>query len=330
MLFQNSLRCSFIFAVILSTGRVIRVNLLGFPFLSKKLFDKNHCPLPTKSPILRFTILRKLIFEHLLQKAIKTMNKINLLLSLLLAFSLWTCDNDDDKSDTGGELTLNFRGLFDQNKLKMFNADYAYEDNMKLRLQLFQFYISDVALMKTDDPKGDSIQLIDVELVSFKNIQSDDAAQKGISFTLKNIPPGTYKGIKLGLGVSADLNAVGPSSYTPPHPLDDNYWSWAKGYVFTKIEGNADLDNSGKFANKITFHIGENEFFRKKVFLKDIVITDKGSSNLALDVDLHRVLAQSSANYLDFRKVTQDHTVDKTIAKFIADNLGEAIKVHQE
>lgn len=258
------------------------------------------------------------------------MNKINLLLSFLLAFSLWTCDNDDDKSDISGELTLNFRGLYEQNKLKMFNADYAYADNMKLRLQLFQFYISDVALMKTDDPKGDSLQLIDVELVSFKNIQSDDAAQKGISFTIKNIPPGTYKGIKLGLGVSADLNAVGPSSYTPPHPLDDNYWSWAKGYVFTKIEGNADLDNSGKFATKITFHVGENEFFRKKVFLKDIVIKDKGSSNLALDVDLHRVLAQSSSNYLDFRKVTQDHTVDKAIAKFIADNLGEALKVHQE
>lgn len=264
------------------------------------------------------------------QKATTTMNKFSALLYLFLAFSLWTCDNDDDKDDAGGELTLNFRGLFDQNKLKMFNADYAYEDNMKLRFQLFQFYISDVALMKTDDPKGDSIQLIDVELVSFKNIQSDDAAQKGITFTLKNIPSGTYKGIKLGLGVSADLNAVGPSSYTPPHPLDDNYWSWAKGYVFTKVEGNADLDNSGKFATKITFHVGENEFFRKKVFLKDIVIKDKNSSNLTLDVDLHRVLAQSSTNYLDFRKVTQDHTVDKAIAKFIADNLGEALKVHQE
>jgi hypothetical protein len=258
------------------------------------------------------------------------MYKFHALFYLLLAFSLWTCDKEDKNSDTGGELTLNFRGLYEQDKLKMFNADYAYADNMKLRFQLFQFYISDVALLKTDDPKGDSLQLIDIELVSFKNIQTDDAAQKGISFTLKNIPPGTYKGIKLGLGVSADLNAVGPSSYTPPHPLDDNYWSWAKGYVFTKIEANADLDNSGKYATKITFHVGENEFFRKKVFLKDIVIKDKSSSNLSLDVDLHRVLAQSSSNYLDFRKVTQDHTVDKAIAKFIADNLGEALKVHQE
>jgi hypothetical protein len=265
-----------------------------------------------------------------IKKAFITMNRIKFLLSLLLAFSLLTCGKDDNNNDTGGELTLNFRGLFDQNKLKMFNADYPYEDNMKLRLQLFQFYISDVALLKTDDPKGDSLQLIDVELVSFKNIQSDDAAQKGISFTIKNIPPGTYKGLKLGLGVSADLNALGPSSYAPPHPLDDNYWSWAKGYVFTKIEGNADLDNSGKFATKLTFHVGENEFFRKKVFLTDIVIKDKSSSNLTVDVDLHRVLAKSASDYLDFRKVTQDHTIDKSIAKFLADNLQEALKIQEK
>ena len=258
------------------------------------------------------------------------MNRINFLLTLLLTFSLLTCDKNENINDTGGELTLNFRGFFDQNKLKMFNADYPYEDNMKLRLQLFQFYISDVALLKTDDPKGDSLQLIDVELVSFKNIQSDDAAQKGISFSLKNIPPGTYKGLKLGLGVSADLNAVGPSSYTPPHPLDDNYWSWAKGYVFTKIEGNADLDNSGKFATKLTFHVGENEFFRKKVFLTDIVIKDKSSNNFTLDVDFHRVLAKSASDYLDFRKVTQDHTIDKSITKFLADNLQEALKIQEK
>lgn len=169
-----------------------------------------------------------------------------------------------------------------------------------------------------------------MELVSFKNIQSDAVAQKGITFTLKNIPPGTYKGLKLGLGVSADLNAVGPSSYTPPHPLDDNYWSWAKGYVFTKIEGNADLDNSGKFATKLTFHVGENEFYREKVFLTDIVIKDKNSSNLTLDVDLHRVLAKSTSDYLDFRKVTQDHTIDKSITKFLADNLQEALKVQEQ
>lgn len=258
------------------------------------------------------------------------MNKINFLLSLLLSFNLLTCDKDDNNNDTGGEFTLNFRGFFDQDKLKMFTANYPYEDNMKLRLQLFQFYISDVALLKTDDPEGDELQLIDVELVSFKNIQSDAAAQKGISFTIKNIPPGTYKGIKLGLGVSSDLNAVGPSSYTPPHPLDDNYWSWAKGYVFTKIEGNADLDNSEKFTTKLTFHVGENEFFREKVFLSDIVIKDKTNSNLTLDVDLHRVLAKSGSDYLDFRKVTQDHTIDKSITKFLADNLQEALKMHQQ
>lgn len=87
------------------------------------------------------------------------MNRVHFFFILLLACSLLTCDKDENVNDTGSEFTLNFRGFFDQNKLKMFNADYPYEDNMKLRLQLFQFYISDVALLKTDDPKGDKLQL---------------------------------------------------------------------------------------------------------------------------------------------------------------------------
>lgn len=257
------------------------------------------------------------------------MNKILFLSVLVLSFGLFTCDKENNQSNDG-QLTLSFKGHFDDDNLKMFTADYPYEDNMKLRFQLFQFYISDVALLKTDNANGDSLQLIDVELVSFKNIQSDAAADKGVTFTLKDIPPGTYKGIKFGLGVSADLNAVGPSSYTPPHPLDDNYWSWAKGYVFTKIEGNADLDNSGKFATKLTFHCGENEFYRKKILFTDIEINAKNNTNLDLSVDLRRVLAKSAAEYLDFRKVTQDHTTDRSIAKFIADNLQEAVKVQNE
>lgn len=259
-----------------------------------------------------------------------SMQKLIILCCLLLSIGLFTCDKDTETSDSGGELTLNFKGLFDKSALKMFNANYPYESDMDLRFQLFQFYISDVSLLKTTNPSGDSTKLIDVELVSFKNIQSDDAAQKGISFTIKNIPPGTYKGIKIGLGVSADLNAFGPSKYAPPHPLDDNYWSWATGYVFTKIEGNADLDKSGKFATKLTFHVGLNDFYRQKVLWENIEIKDKSNTPLSLDVDLHRILVAAPGSYLDFRKVTQDHTIDRSIARFISDNLVQALTIHNE
>jgi hypothetical protein len=257
------------------------------------------------------------------------MRYFSFLMTLVLALGLWTCEKDDNKNDTA-ELILSFHGQFNSNTLKMFSAEYPYLGDSKLRFQLFQFYISDVALLKTDNPQGDSVQLLDIALVSFKNIQTEDAAQKGVRFTIKNIPPGRYKGIKFGLGVSADLNAVGPSAYTPPHPLDDNYWSWAKGYVFSKIEGNADLDKSGKFATKLTFHIGENEFYRKKLLLKDLEIKAKSTNTFSLDVDLYRVLAESTSNYLDFRKVTQDHTSDRVVAQFISDNLQQAIVLGKE
>jgi hypothetical protein len=240
---------------------------------------------------------------------------------LLLVFAISACTYE--KGDAGqANLNLRFKGFYDGSNLKMFTGTYPYYwDGIKLRFQLFQFYISDVTLLGEN---GDSTKLLDIALVSFKNVQDDAAAQKGITFEVKDIPPGKYRGIKMGLGVSADLNAMGPSNYQPPHPLDDNYWSWAKGYVFTKIEGNVDADNKGTFPFKLTLHIGEDPFYRQKTILSPFEIKP-GANDLNLGVDLYQVMKGNSGILLPLRSGYQNHTTDLVYAKFISDNLPAAI-----
>lgn len=209
----------------------------------------------------------------------------------------------------------------------MFNQQYAYPANTKVRFQNFQFYLSDVTLLKEAREDAAGVNLSEVLLYDFREVQTSEAAAKGIAQVLKNVPPGQYKGLRVGIGVSPKLNATSPNSYTPPHPLDDNYWSWALGYVFFKIEGNADVKGDGKFSEKLTFHVGGNDFYRTKTFFQDINIAE-GTNRLELSVDLYKVLtANNDTEFVDFRKVTQDHTNDKQLAAFLANNLMQALEL---
>jgi hypothetical protein len=247
---------------------------------------------------------------------------------LLLLFSACTRD-DDTVSGERINLDLYFKGLYGDAPLLMYAREYPYEAGMQLRFQAFQFYISDFALLRKTASGTDTVRILDVALVSFENIQDPAKAAEGVRIAVQGVPAGNYVGAHMGIGVSPRLNATGPGDYKPPHPLDGNYWSWAKGYVFTKIEGNADIKGDGKFAEKLTFHIGENPYYRQKAFQGTIEIGE-AANQLQFDVDLRRVLVAEPGKFLDFRVVTADHTTNKDIARFIADNLQAAVEMREK
>lgn len=249
-----------------------------------------------------------------------------LLLSMLFVFFSTCTREENGVADEKTNLTLQFKGFFGNNPLLMYAKEYPYEASMQVRFQLFQFYISDFSLLRQTATGTDTLKVMDVALVSFEQIQDATKAAEGIKIEIKGVPAGKYTGAYFGLGVSPRLNGTSPGDYKPPHPLDGNYWSWAKGYVFTKVEGNADIKGDGKFSEKLTFHIGENTYYRKKAFQGNFEIGESGSQ-LEFDVNLRRVLVAPTGNFLDFRVVTADHTTNKDIARFIADNLPAAIEM---
>jgi hypothetical protein len=252
------------------------------------------------------------------------MRTIPLLLFAFLFLSSFSCE-EKTNTESKVDLELNFKGNFGAEPLLMYDRAYAYQGGMDLKFQLFQFYISDVKLLKDTKSQADGVDLVDIELVSFADIQSTDKAAEGVRINVLDVPAGIYNGIQFGLGVAADLNATQPGDYAPPHPLDNHFWSWARGYVFTKIEGNADLDGDGIFEEKLTFHIGENDYFRTLTIEQTIEV--KEGAKLAFTVDLEKILVDEQGEFLDFSKVSQDHTNNAAIARFIADNLAKSIEL---
>ena len=166
--------------------------------------------------------------------------------------------------------------------------------------------------------------LLDVELVTFKDVQTLEQANEGVSFLIEQIPVGDYQGIRLVIGLTPELNATQPSDYVAGDPLSDHYWSWALGYVFTKIEGNADLNGDGNFDEKLTYHIGHNDLAREKTFSGDITLEQGRTADIFFEVDALDVIRNQST-FIDFRITPQDHTNDMDLARFISDNLFNAL-----
>jgi len=251
-------------------------------------------------------------------------------LLLLVVWMTLGCSTNDpgegtDTSETV-DLTLHFNGVFGDQALRMYEGTYDYPGDVDLRLQLFQFYVSDIGLLTTRNGLVDTTFISDIDLVSFKDIITQEDADRGISITMSDVPAGTYDGLVMGIGVAPEYNATQPGDYTPPHPLDDHYWSWARGYVFAKVEGNADLDGDGTFEEKLTFHLGENDFYRP-VVLKETLVIGPSHQDLNFEVDLERMLSDGQGNYVDFRQVTQDHTNDLSLVEFMMDNLVNALSM---
>ncbi len=251
------------------------------------------------------------------------------LLSFLM-LGLFSCVNDStsDGDDLVGNVNVNFKSSFKGQPLLMYENAYNYEAGMDLRFQLFQFYISHLTLIsEMEDTISGGEELVDIALISFKDITSQPAANEGIILQVDNIPAGKYKGIKVGIGVADDFNGTQPGDYSAGHPLSDNYWTAAKGYIFSKIEGNADLNRDGAFTEKLTFHIGASELYKEKVFIEDFEVKPGTPLSLDFNIDLNNILVKNSGDFLDFRQVTQDHTNNLEIARFISENLGNSLSL---
>ncbi|WP_018969015.1 MbnP family protein [Rubritalea marina] len=68
-----------------------------------------------------------------------------------------------------------------------------------------------------------------------------DHSKRRSSFTLKDVPSGQYKGLRMKLGLPKKQNHGDPAQYDANHPLNPNlnqlHWNWQGGYIFLALEG---------------------------------------------------------------------------------------------
>ncbi len=243
------------------------------------------------------------------------MKKLGILLSaIVIALVAFSCKPDPISEDVG-EIKLNFKANFDGQTFMTFQ-EYPLMGDLNARMSEFSFYISDVSLLEEEG--DDEISLLDVEHIDLSfNTGEEDQAEEGVSKTIQNVSVGKYKGLKIGLGVSADLNRTTPtdSDYGSGHPLalETNYWPGWSSYIFMKLTGFVDFDNDADFSNTegIAYHTGSDDGYREVLIAQPIELALNESKTLSLEIDIKDLLVKANGELsFDLEETPNTHSLD--------------------
>lgn len=177
------------------------------------------------------------------------------LLLLLLAVPACKDDAAIDETPVGfGEVEFEFENRAGDVTLEL-GKDYTNAAGESLRFSTFDYYISNIVLIKDD-----GTQYVVPRDQSYFLLKHDDPDSRELK--LENVPAGDYTGLQFVIGVDS-AKSVSPIAertgvLDPAGAASGMYWSWNSGYIFVKVEGTspvAPLD-PGSGQNIFQYHTG--------------------------------------------------------------------------
>lgn len=198
---------------------------------------------------------------------------------------------------------------------------YTSPEGRDYRVDFFRMYVSEISLIKED---GSEVLLSEVNLFDIAN--GGPAKRLKHGFTAYNVyqevEPGSYKGIKFGIGIPDWLN-TDPATYAVDHPLsigNQMYWSWRAGYRFISIEGKVDSTQAMDgvaLGQSFGYHIGKdsvnspNEIYQELVFDSPddaFTVTENEEAHIEFDIDVNQIFF-STADPIDLVNDAVSHSV---------------------
>lgn len=230
-------------------------------------------------------------------------------------------DKDEDNEDTTPVITTGTVKL--QFGAEWQGAPYATPgvvlDNFgnQLRIDKFTSYLSTLALIKED---GTEHLLKDYSLIDFLETPT-------VQFT---VPKGNYTGIKFLVGVPADINTnTDPAQYPSSHVLSvagsqGMFWTWASGYIFTKLEGKADTTATDQpLLHPFSYHTGNDHYSKWVTLSKHIDVQPNGQYSLDITADMNLIFSPADGIAIDLSDVSGFHSPGPSMAAFVT-NLSNA------
>ena len=217
---------------------------------------------------------------------------------------------------TTGNLKVEFHNMVDAEALEL-GKSYTNPNAETYSVSKFNYFISNIVLTKNDNST--------IKIKNFYQIikQSDNTSW---TFTLNDIPNGSYKSIKVMMGVDSARNRSGAQTGALDVG-DDMYWGWNQGYIFLKLEGTAPTSTLSN--NGIEYHMGGyggvNKTQREYVInfvAEEAVVSGTTTPTLSLQVNVNELF--KSPTVISFA-TDPSVVVPGTKAKMIADNYADMI-----
>lgn len=214
-------------------------------------------------------------------------------LLLLLPFFALACLDDDDFLGPLPEspLTVAYRGVYGGQELAIQRTAYAYPTGDSLKVLLFQYYVSDLELLPAGG--GAAVRLADIDLIRWRGAQEPATQERTY-----RVPPGAYRGLRFGLGVQPELNALDPNNFAADDVLNENeFWGPQTRYVFAKIEANAMLEEDGRYDTGLSYHLGSDSLYRSITLEQPFTVGDGGTDRLTIVADLLAALSGNGQTF---------------------------------
>ncbi|MFK7031751.1 MbnP family protein [Flavobacterium oreochromis] len=233
-------------------------------------------------------------------------------LPLISSLFFLSCSKDDDQkilqpTVLSNNLTLVFENSFKNTPIILGEPTSATVttntsvNNQKHLLKEVKYIVSNIRLIAED---GTEVPY-NVTNLDLGATIIDQAKPETLNYVLLNIPYGTYKQIKFGLGVTSDLNKVdqtkAPKFFANAgENKTQMMWEWGAGYRFVKIEGYYGDENK-----ELSIHTGSTQ-------KKD------SNGNLVQGVDAYRDITLRFPNQAVVGKTAAKITINADFDKLLS------------
>ena len=189
-----------------------------------------------------------------MNKTYKTQNFLLALCAIIFTFSSCNDKKDPEPDATPGVLALQFShkaGAADFN----FGTDYTNAVGETLRFTMFNYFISNVKLVRADG----SMHVFNQDSSYF--CIRHEAGKSNYEAKLRNLPVGKYTHVEFTIGVDSLRSASDISKrqgvLDPAEGAKGMYWAWNSGYIFVKCEGTSPQITPDTLGNqRFRYHIG--------------------------------------------------------------------------
>ncbi len=243
-------------------------------------------------------------------------------LTLITLFSA-SCGEKTILSKTG-TVNLLWKLKYGDKDLVMFD-NYNYPTGQKLFFSKFGFFISELSLKNTSGYK----QYVDVDYINLTNSFTGAAnAAKGHNYAISKVDIGQYSSLKFNIGVPKESNDKTPANFSSSNVLSNQseYWGDWRSYIFTRTEGQIDLDGDGTIEESFGLHTGSNAALKSFEFPISKELTSDGSITITIDIDLKKQFGESP--YYNIVNSPQIHSMSQSaLVKELSDNLAKGILI---
>ena len=172
------------------------------------------------------------------------------LLAALFIIPACKHDHDDDEIKGFGSVEIEFDNQAAGNAL-VFGTNYTNAAGESLQFTTFDYYISNVVLVKADGTR-----FVVPKDKSYFLCKHEDAATREI--TIDDVPAGDYTSVEFMVGVDSakSVSPIGERTgvLDPADGANGHYWSWNSGYIFVKMEGTSPVAPAPD--NIFQYHVG--------------------------------------------------------------------------